>query len=139
MLFKRIWTKLGENYSYKSPGASYTARGPKKQPESVKNQLLCFLHRCFGFKSVSLFVHLNVFKLSDLLKLQSWPLQEGHLFKGSNPLIRLNKNFIKPKYGDALINLGGSRRFQPSTYIVFDEQSESEVQHILQENLKISI
>ena len=34
---RRIWMKLGENSSYKPPGASYTAQGPQKQPEIFKN------------------------------------------------------------------------------------------------------
>ena len=37
---RRIWTKLGENYSYKPPGACYTPQGPQKQPEFIKNQLV---------------------------------------------------------------------------------------------------
>ena len=36
---RRIWTKLGGNSSYKHPGASHTAQGPRKQPEILKNLL----------------------------------------------------------------------------------------------------
>ena len=38
--FPRIWTTLGGNYSYKSPGASYTAPGPQKQPQILKTQFI---------------------------------------------------------------------------------------------------
>ena len=38
---RRIWTKLGERITYKPSGASYTAQGRQKQPEIVKNILLC--------------------------------------------------------------------------------------------------
>ena len=45
---------------------------------------------------------------------------------------------FKPKFGDCLTRLGGSRRFQPAIYTVVHKESESEVQNIqiLQENLK---
>ena len=54
-----------------------------------------------------------------------------------NPLIRFNnKNFFATRFGYLLTKLGVSRRFQSDTYIVFHEESESEVQNIkfLQEN-----
>ena len=38
----RIWMKLGRNSFYKSPGASYTAQGPEKQPEILKNLVLFY-------------------------------------------------------------------------------------------------
>ena len=40
--FPWIWMKLGEKISYKPPGASYTAQGPQKQSEIIKNQLFMF-------------------------------------------------------------------------------------------------
>ena len=36
---KPIWMKLGGHASYKPPGAYYTAQGPQKQPEILKNLL----------------------------------------------------------------------------------------------------
>ena len=39
---RRIWTKLGDFFSYKPPGASFTAQGPQKQPEVIKNLFLYF-------------------------------------------------------------------------------------------------
>ena len=55
--------------------------------------------------------------------------------------MRLKQNVFKTKFGDLLTKLGASKRFQLAIYLVFHEESESEVQNteILQENLKISI
>ena len=56
---RRIWTKLGGNYSYKPPGVSHTAQRPQKQPEilktnflySIKNGKSLFLDLDFGFQT----------------------------------------------------------------------------------------
>ena len=58
-----------------------------------------------------------------------------------NPLIRLNKNFFKTKFGDDLTKLGVPRRSQLAIYSHFHEESEYEVQNIqiLQENINKSI
>ena len=49
--------------------------------------------------------------------------------------------FSKTKFGDFLTKLGVSKRFQLAIYLVFHEESESEVQtiQILQDNLEMSI
>ena len=58
-----------------------------------------------------------------------------------NPLMYNTKNFFKTELGDCFTKLEVSRRFQPAIYLVFHEESKSEVQNvqILQENLKKSI
>ena len=45
MSHRRIWTTLGENPSYKPPGASYIAQGPQKQQEILKALLSVFSTR----------------------------------------------------------------------------------------------
>ena len=104
--------KLGENYSCKPPGASYTAQEPYKQSEICKRMF-------FSVQKLKMFIWLY-----------------KPLF---NPLIGFNKNLFKTSVGDLLTKLEVSKRFQPTIYKAFHEESESEVQsnQILQENLKM--
>ena len=39
---RRIWSKLAGYSSYKPPGASYTAQGPQKQPETLNTYFILF-------------------------------------------------------------------------------------------------
>ena len=48
----------------------------------------------------------------------------------ATPWCDFKENCFKTKFGDLLTNLGVSERFQPATYTVFREESESEVQYI---------
>ena len=71
------------------------------------------------------------------VKISNIPVQ----IQKTTPWCDLTNNFFKTECGDLLTKSGGSERFQPAVYIVFHEESESEVQNtkILQENLNTAI